>query len=355
MAEVIKCWETTDSRLGLDIESDLRDLELAAVEPLWALLQASSLTGVFKIVIRKKIPGVHQPGKLVKIVGLGQTFTYVTVKMQSAPDACYEGRLSGQTKERHLIGASKINQDLLAVAGNHWYDPSVPMSKKPEPVVLSPIPLVSVESAVVAAVAPQPGPDALLKAIKEKSPALGISGNLELAKTIFQKMMEKVVAGGAGHIGSVEISAIVVEVVYGADSDKDLKCGAPVMTAWAKKGWLKREGRKGNVAIYTITEKAVALFGLTPPPVPVSVPVPSAQPLELTPADSNILQIMKVVTEKAERYQAAQAEAIKLDEELKGLLEKRDALKVILADPDLVKANEVLSGLQGFAPKPPVI
>ena len=350
--DVRKVYESQNRRLTLKVESDLDELNLESIEPLWKLLEASSLEGSFRFCVNRKIQGAHDQRIVIKVVGLNQTFTLVVIKCQSTPEYCFEGTLSGRNGDDTVILASSLNQSLREITGNSWYDPDKPMNKKRE-IILTPKPLVSVDTAMTAAITP-PEP---IQPIPQKRKSLsGTSRDFETTGRLFRAMAARATSY---RITSVVISDIIMTSSYGSGSDMNRKCCGPVMNAWVRHGWLKREGRKGNAAIYTITDAAIQSFHLDSPQgsvaVPVNTPVSSvsvmsaAQPI----SDNNLLGALRLIREKAERFNTTKASAdelelkkMQLEDDLKKVQGELDALKLTLDDADLQKASAIWAGLQ---------
>ncbi len=361
MKEVKKFYESEVRNLTMEVDSNLTDLNLASVDPLWKLIEVSNLKGDFRLYINKKIQGAHEHDAVVKVVGLNRTLTQVVVKFQCSPEYSYEGTLFGRANGDSTVGVSYINQTLREIAGNSWHDPYKPV-KKIQEVVFTPQPLVSVDRAITTAITP---PESVQPAqlVPEEKGARGISRNFELTKQIFVEILGKAVSK---EVNSVAISDIIIASVYGSESGKDRRgCGA-IMSAWVRKDWLKREGRKGVITIYTITDSAMRTFGLesasnstttvtavemlkTPVPVMVSVEQLS---------DSNLLGALRVIREKADKFNVAritidelELRKMQIEDDLKKVQGEIDALKLILDDADLQKATTIWSGLQDSVSK----
>jgi len=341
--EIKKIYNSQTRHLTLEVASDLDGLELKSVEPLWRLLEISSLEGDIRIYINKKIQGAHDQGIVVKVVGFNRSLTQVLVKFQCAPGYCYEGSMSGKNGGGVSILPSLINQTLQGIAGRGWYDPDEPASREREVILLPPKPLVSVGTAIIAAVTPpEPTPPALQKELKGKS-VRGLSNNFEFSRDLFIEMFAVAVSG---KISSLVISDIIMNFANRSGYEMSRRGCGPVMSAWVNNDLLAREGKKGNVVIYTITDFAIRTFDLKPATSSV-VPLVEATTSPVSVVDtveSNMLVALRLIREKVERLEAAKARAIVLEGEL-------SALELILDDEDLQNAATVWASLQELIPK----
>jgi len=350
--EVKKFYESKSRSLTLEVESALGDLNLESIEPLWKIIEMTSLEGRFRLCVNRKIQGAHEQSSVVKVIGLNQMLTLVSAKFQWTSEYCYEGTLSGRDVDgKRTIGASLINQALREITGNSWYDPEIPARKKLEE-AFKPKPLVSVDAAIIAAVTPteptQPVPvsqDLSQKMVDIK----GASRDFELTKRLFKEMSE---IATSGQINSHMITAIMMKSIYGLESAKDKKCCGPVMAAWVRKGWLKREGKKSGVMVYSITDAAIKNFGLNAPSV-----IATNRDVKLI-FDNSLLEGIRVVREKAEKFNTAKAMAdelemrkMQIEDEIKKIQAELDSLKPTIEDADLQKASMIWAGLQDSVPK----
>jgi len=387
MKEVKKFLKSETKSLTLEICSDLNDLDLDAINPLWEVMEASALVGNFRVIVIKKIQGVHEFAAAVKVAGLNVLTSCVVVKVQCSPEYCYEGTLCGANGNSRMP-ASTINLALREVAGIGWFDPNRPGTKKAE--YSAPLkPLVSVDHVITEATTP-PAEDKPVEApmppSEPKKDLRGLSRDFNATSMIFRALYAMARSKSGGVITSAEIGDIVLASIPGIESQTDRKRIGPVINAWVDKGWLERIGKSGNVTSYRITQSAVTTFGLQVAPAqtesgsaqakePAVVPAepieaPSKPAAETAPAavaveseplsDTDILDTFKALKEKAEKYGVAgrrsdELELLKmeLEDKLREVQYKIDALKLVLDDAGLREAWTLWTNFSQLTKKSP--
>ncbi len=119
--------------------------------------------------------------------------------------------------------------------------------------------------------------------------------------------------------------------------------------------------------IYTITDAAMRTFELESASNAITAvtagktpetPAPVAGAAERL-SNENLLGALRVIMEKADKFNAAKARAddlelrkMQIEDELKRVQGELDALKPTLDDADLQKAATIWSGLRDSVPKP---
>lgn len=344
MKETKKFFESSLRDITLNVVSNLSDVNVNALEPLWQVLERTPLIGKFTVCIKRKIQGMHTERMAVKVVGLGQFFASVRVKCQCSPEYCYLGDIAGKKDDGNVIAGSLINQELQAITGISWYNPENESCPKREREDETAPPLGSVSTVLVEAMPPletsqlKPAPAVEVK----KKTARGIS-SFERAKAVFQGMMRKLVDT---RISSRDITEIITVGI----ADFEAKGVGPVISAWMKKGWLHREYKRNNTVFYSITSAAVAAFDLSD----LSAVTP-VQPSPPSPTEEGLLGALRIVREKAEKYQTARNSAyelelrkMQLEDDLKKIDKSISDLQPILGDADMQNAAAILENLSKY-------
>ncbi len=357
MKPTIKFYESAEKRLTLEVISSLQNLNGDAVQPLWDLLEKTSLTGDFKLFVNRKIPGSHlDHSAAVKVSGLTQLLNYVAVKFQCSPEYCYDGTLSCRhdgNGEESRLPPSQINQELQSVAGRSWYNPNESISERRAHVVSSQQqPLVSLGDALGKSIDPRTEPSSDTPPDAEKREDM-LSLDQQSVIRIFKDISEKL---RSRYADSADVSDAILMCAYGTKEGIDRrKCG-PIIRAWIRKGLLICTEKKGSKRIYRIIDGAIQTFGLDIPNVQLALERDTKE--KKTPPRKDVISLggtLVSIQEKAvklldaeETARTLDLERLTLEDRLKTIQNQRDQLKSILEDDDLRRAKDVWLNISDY-------